>query len=150
LGLGKVISLSAALFGFGLVLFSLSRSFPLSMILMFVIGTGMMMQMASSNTILQTLVDDDKRGRVMSFYSMAFIGTAPFGSLIAGGLANSIGAPNTLIIGGLLCIVGAAIFATRLPKLKKLVHPIYVKLGIISEVAIGIQTATELNVPPER
>jgi MFS family permease len=150
LGLGKVISLSAALFGLGLVLFSLSRSFPLSMILMFVIGTGMMLQMASCNTILQTLVDDDKRGRVMSFYSMAFIGTAPFGSLIAGGLANSIGAPNTLIIGGLLCIIGAAIFATRLPKLKKLVHPIYVKLGIISEVAIGIQTATELNVPPER
>ncbi len=150
LGLGKIVALTAALFGFGLVLFSLSRSFPLSLILMFIIGTGMMMQMASSNTILQTLADDDKRGRVMSFYSMAFIGTAPFGSLIAGGLANSIGAPNTLIFGGLLCIIGATIFATRLPKLNKLVHPIYVKLGIISEVAIGIQTASELNVPPER
>lgn len=150
LGLGKIVALTAALFGFGLVLFYLSRSFPLSLILMFIIGTGMMMQMASSNTILQTLADDDKRGRVMSFYSMAFIGTAPFGSLIAGGLANSIGAPNTLIFGGLLCIIGTTIFATQLPKLNKLVHPIYVKLGIISEVAIGIQTASELNVPPER
>jgi len=108
------------------------------------------MQMASSNTILQTIVDDDKRGRVMSFYTMAFIGTAPFGSLLAGGLASSIGAPNTLIIGGVSSVLGAILFASKLSDLKKMVRPIYVRLGIISEVASGIQTATELTVPPQK
>jgi MFS family permease len=150
LGLGKTIPLSAAVFGFGLVAFSLSRFFFLSLALMLITGLGMIIQMASSNTILQTIVDDDKRGRVMSFYTMAFVGTAPFGSLLAGGLASSLGAPNTLIIGGVSCVLGAAVFASKLSELRKIVHPIYVKLGIISEVASGIQTATELTVPPEK
>jgi MFS family permease len=149
LGLGKIVPLSAAIFGFGLITFSLSRIFLLSLILMVVVGLGMMMQMASSNTILQTLVEDDKRGRVMSFYTMAFMGTAPFGSLLAGGLASSLGAPNTLIIGGICCILGAVIFARQLPVLKSMVHPIYVRLGIIPEIASGIQTEAELTVPPE-
>jgi MFS family permease len=149
LGLGKIICLSAAIFGFGLIVFALSRYFLLSLVFMLIVGLGMMMQMASSNTILQTLVDDDKRGRVMSFYIMAFVGTAPFGSLLAGGLASSLGAPNTLIIGGISCILGAAVFASKLPELRKIVHPIYVRLGIISEVASGIRAATELTVPPE-
>jgi MFS family permease len=150
LGLGKIIPLSAAIFGFGLIAFSLSHLFLLSLVLMLITGLGMIMQMASSNTILQTIVDDDKRGRVMSFYTMAFMGTAPFGSLLAGGLASSLGAPNTLIIGGISCVLGAIIFASKLSDLKKMVHPIYVRLGIISEVASGIQTATELTVPPEK
>ncbi len=148
LGLEKIIPLSAGVFGIGLIAFSLSRFFPLSLVLMVITGLGMMLQLASSNTILQTIVDDDKRGRVMSFYTMAFIGTAPFGSLMAGALANVMGAPNTLMIGGVLCIIGALIFAKRLPELKKMVRPVYVRLGIISEVASGIQTATELTVPP--
>jgi MFS family permease len=148
LGFGRIIPLSAGVFGFGLIVFALSRSFPVSLALMIITGLGMMLQLASSNTIIQTIVDDDKRGRVMSFYSMAFIGTAPFGSLMAGELANVLGAPNTLIIGGALCISGALIFANRLPELKKMVRPIYVRLGIIPEVASGIQTATELTVPP--
>lgn len=150
LGLGKIIPLSAAIFGFGLIAFSLSRLFLLSLILMLISGLGMIMQMAASNTIIQTIVDDDKRGRVMSFYMMAFIGTAPFGSLLAGGLASSLGAPNTLMIGGVSCILGAVTFARKLPDLRKMVHPIYVRLGIIPEVASGIQTATELTVPPEK
>jgi MFS family permease len=150
LGLGKIIPLSAAIFGCGLIAFSLSRLFLLSLALMLVAGLGMIMQMASSNTIIQTIVDDDKRGRVMSFYMMAFIGAAPFGSLLAGGLASVIGAPNTLLIGGVLCILGAVAFAHKLPDLRKLVRPIYIKLGIISEVASGIQAATELTVPPEK
>ena len=108
------------------------------------------MQMTSSNAIIQTIVDDDKRGRVMSFYMMAFVGTAPLGSLLAGALASSIGAPNTLLIGGVLCILGAVAFARKLPDLRKKVHPIYVRLGIIPELASGIQTATELTVPPEK
>jgi len=149
LGLGKLLPVFAAVFGFGLITFSLSNIFWLSMILMLITGFGMLMQMTSSNTILQTIVDDDKRGRVMSFYLMAFMGTAPFGSLLAGFLASKVGAPNTLIIGGVACILGALIFARKLPELKKLVHPIYVRLGIIPEVASGIQTATELTSPPE-
>ena len=147
--LGKIIPLSAGIFGFGLITFSASRLFLLSLVLMVITGLGMLMQMASSNTIIQTIVDDDKRGRVMSFYTMAFMGTAPFGSLLAGGLASRFGVANTLIIGGVSCIVGAIAFASKLPELKKKVHPIYVRLGIITKVAGGIQTATELTVPPE-
>jgi MFS family permease len=133
LGLEKIISLSAGIFGFGLITFSLSRLFLLSLVLMIITGLGMIMQMSSSNTILQTIVDDDKRGRVMSFFTMALTGMASFGSLLAGGLASFLGAPNTLIIGGILCVLGALIFASKLTELKKLVHPIYVRLGIMSE-----------------
>jgi len=131
LGLGKLIPLAAGLFGLGLITFSLSRFFLLSMVLLVFTGFGMMLQMASSNTILQTIVDDDKRGRVMSLYTMAFMGTAPFGSLLAGGLADIIGAPNTILLGGLASIIGAIIFARKLPELKKMIRPIYIKLGII-------------------
>lgn len=133
LGLEKMIPLSATVFGIGLISFSLSRFFALSMILMVATGLGMMMQMACSNTILQTITDDDKRGRVMSFYTMAFMGTAPFGSLLAGSLASLIGAPNTLLVGGVVCVIGATIFAIRLPAIKKMIRPIYVKLGIIQD-----------------
>ncbi len=149
LGLGRIISLAAGIFGLGLISFSLSRLFIPSLVLMVITGCGMMLQMASSNTVIQTIVDDDKRGRVMSFYAMAFMGTAPFGSLLAGGLAKWVGAPFTLMIGGITCIIGAILFIRKLPELKKRVHPIYVKLGIIPEVASGIQSATNLRVPPE-
>jgi MFS family permease len=104
------------------------------MVLLFVTGFGMIMQMTSSNTILQTIVDDDKRGRVMSFYTMAFMGTAPFGNLFAGVMASKIGASNTLIIGGVSCVLGAVFFARKLPELKKRIRPIYVRLGIIPEI----------------
>jgi len=147
--LGKIIPLSTAIFGSALIVFSFSRFFLLSLITMLVAGFGMMMQMASSNTILQTIVDDDKRGRVMSFYTMAFIGTAPFGSLLTAGLASKLGAPNTLIIGGLSCILGSAIFATRLSELKKLVHPIYVRQGIITNAISEINTDTKHSITPE-
>jgi MFS family permease len=132
LGLEKIVPLFAAIFGFGLIIFSFSHQFLISMALMVIIGLGMLMQMTSSNTILQTVVDDDKRGRVMSFYTMAFMGTAPFGSLLAGVLASKIGVPNTLIIGGVSCILGAVVFARKLPMLKKMIRPIYLKMGIIS------------------
>jgi MFS family permease len=108
-------------------------------------GFGMMVQMACANTLIQTMVEDDKRGRVMSFYSMAFMGVAPFGSLLAGSLASRIGAPATNIIGGAICIVGAAIFARNLPALRKLVHPIYVRMGIIPEIASGLQSESGLT-----
>jgi MFS family permease len=100
---------------------------------MILVGFGMIVQMASTNTVLQTLVEEDKRGRVMSFYAMAFMGMVPFGSLLAGSLANNIGAPYTLMIGGIACILGSVMFAKKLPLLRKIAYPIYVEKGIISE-----------------
>jgi len=132
LGLFKRIPLAAGIFGLGLITFSFSRFYLLSLGLMVMTGFGMMFQLASSNTILQTIVDDDKRGRVMSFYTMAFMGTAPFGSLLAGGLARIIGAPYTILIGGISIILGASIFAYKLPELRKMIRSVYAKLGIIT------------------
>jgi MFS family permease len=102
-----------------------------------------MVQMASGNTILQTIVDDDKRGRVMSFYAASFMGMMPIGSLLAGGLAGLIGAPRTLQLGGMACVLGALAFARALPGIRVQVRPIYARLGILPEVVTGLQTATE-------
>ena len=148
LGLGKFIPLMAAAFGAGLIVFSFTRVLWLSLGLMVVTGLGFMVQMAVSNTVLQTIVEEDKRGRVMSFYTMAFMGTAPFGSLLAGSVAERIGAPHTLVFGGIGCILGALWFATSLPALRRDVRPIYVKIGILPEMAAGIQQTSELSVPP--
>lgn len=148
-GLGKVIVAAASCFGIGLIAFSFSRVLWLSLPLMTVTGFGMIAQMASSNTILQTIAEDDKRGRVMSFYTMAFMGMAPLGSLLAGALASQIGAPHTLMIGGICCLMGAGMFARKLPAIREMVRPIYAKKGIITEVVTGIQTATQLTLPPK-
>ena len=148
LGLGKFVPLMAGAFGAGLILFSFTRVLWLSLALMLVTGMGFMVQMAASNTVLQTIVDEDKRGRVMSFYTMAFMGTAPFGSLLAGTVAERIGAPHTLLLGGIGCILGALWFASSLPSLRRDVRPIYVRIGILPEIATGIQQTTELSVPP--
>jgi len=133
LGLGRIIVISSNLFGIGLVVFSLSRVFWLSLLAMLLTGFGMMVQMASTNTVLQTIVEENMRGRVMSFYTMAFMGMVPFGSLLGGSLANHIGAPYTVVIGGLSCILGSAWFAKNLPSLREMVYPIYVEKGILSE-----------------
>jgi len=130
LGLFRIIPLASGIFGLGLIALSFSKLFLLSLVLMVIVGLGMMLQMASSNTILQTITDDDKRGRVMSFYTMAFMGTAPFGSILAGGLAKVIGVSNTILIGGISIIAGAAVFAYKLPKLNKMVHSIFVKMNL--------------------
>ncbi len=131
LGLGRMIPIATACLGVGLVLFGLSRILWVSLALMLVCGFGMMQQMAASNTIIQTIVEDSKRGRVMSFYAMAFVGMAPFGSLLAGVLANAIGAPRTVMLSGVCCVAGAAWFATQMPTIRKLIRPIYVDLGIL-------------------
>ncbi len=149
LGLGRVIVWATALFGLGLVAFGLSHVLWLSLLLMLVVGFGMLVQMAASNTIIQTIVAEDKRGRVMGFYAMVFMGMAPFGSLLAGNLAHHIGAPQTLVLGGLGCLAGALMFARQLPRIRALVHPIYIRKGILPEVATGIQAATNLLTPPE-
>jgi len=144
-GLSRVILAAVTVFGIGLIAFSTSRSQPLSIALLLVTGFGMMVQSASINTVLQTIVDEDKRGRVMSLYTMAFMGMAPFGSLLYGTLASHIGAPATVTVGGIACLGAAAWFYSRLPMIRELVRPIYVRLGIIPEVATGLQTATELR-----
>ena len=139
LGLGRMIPLSAGVFGIGLIFFGLSRNFWISFLLMLVCGFGLMQQMAASNTIIQTVVEDSKRGRVMSFYTVAFVGMAPFGSLLAGTLAHAIGAPRTVMLSGACCIAGAIWFAGRLPQIRKLIRPIYRDLGILPPVNAIIQ-----------
>ncbi len=149
LGLGRVLPMTAAGFGASLIAFAASRQLWLSLLLLVVTGFCFMQQMASSNTILQTIVENEKRGRVMSFYSMAVQGVAPFGSLIAGVAASRIGASDTLMIGGAICVGGAALFAMQLPSLRKVIRPIYAQKGIIREVATGLHAASVLQQPPE-
>jgi MFS family permease len=130
-GLIRIIPLAAVVFGLGLIGFGLSRVFWLSMAMVLVAGMGMMQGMAASNTIIQTLVSEDMRGRVMSYYTMAFVGMAPFGSLLAGSMASWVGAPWTVIINGSLVVLGAAWFLTQYPAVRRSVRPIYRELGII-------------------
>ena len=144
-GLGKIVPLAAAAFGAGLIFFSMSRSIWLSMGLLYFAGMGMMVQMAASNTILQTIVDDDKRGRVMSFYAMSFFGMVPLGNLLAGSLASSIGASWTIVLGGLSCMIGAAVFLRKLPAYQPMVRPIYIRKGIIPEVAEALQLTDRIG-----
>lgn len=133
LGLGRIIVIASGIFGIGIISFSSSHILWLSFSLLLLVGFGMMVHMASSNTILQTMVDDDKRGRVMSLYVMAFMGMAPLGSLAGGSLAGTIGAPYTLIIGGASCILGSFMFTKKLPMIREMVRPIYIRKGILSE-----------------
>jgi MFS family permease len=114
-GLGGWVSLACGGFGVSLILFSTSRSFPLSVVLLLPVGFTMMVQMASSNTLIQAMVPDALRGRVMAVYSMMFMGMAPFGALIAGAVAERVGAPTTIAAGGVVCIVAAGVFALRVP-----------------------------------
>jgi MFS family permease len=146
LGLGKRIVVCAGLFGLSVMAFGQSQSIWLSALILPVVGFSMMQHMASSNTILQTIVDDEMRGRVMSFYSMAFQGMAPFGSLLAGVLAARIGAAETLLVSGAMCVAGAAWFAMKLPDIRRLVRPTYVRLGILPATR-GVDQASNLQTP---
>jgi MFS family permease len=130
-GLTAMIQISAALFGLGLICFGLSRILAVSLFLMLIVGFGMMQGMAASNTVIQTLVPEDMRGRVMSYYTMAFVGMAPFGSLLAGWLAHRFGAPHAVMITGASCVAGAASFTTQLKSIRQVMRPIYIEMGII-------------------
>jgi MFS family permease len=130
-GLVRMIPIAGAVFGMGLIGFGLSRVFWLSMVMVLIAGMGMMQGMAASNTVIQTLVTDDKRGRVMSYYTMAFMGMAPFGSLLAGSLAHAMGAPWTVVVSGSVVLAGTAWFTTRLPAVRRQIRPIYREMGII-------------------
>ncbi len=133
LNLERILVITSLLFGIGLILLSLSHVDWVALIFMMLIGFGMISQFAGCNTILQTIVEEDKRGRVMSLFIMTSIGTIPFGSLLAGSIAQVVGTPQTIRISGLLCIFGAVMLAVRLPAFRAMIHPIYVKKGIIME-----------------
>ena len=132
IGLGKFIVISPSILGTGLIIFSLSRFLPLSLFAMLLIGLGTILQISAGNIILQTIVDDDKRGRVMSLYTMSFLGMTPFGNLLGGTLGDRIGVTDTLIIAGIVCILGSIYFSRQLPALKKIVYKIYERKGIIT------------------
>lgn len=145
LGLGKIMTISAFLFGVTIIIFAFSKNFILSMVILLFAGIGFIVLIAASNTILQTITDDDKRGRVMSFFTMAFMGMAPFGSLAAGAIADRIGGPMTIMISGIITFICGVALIVRLPKLRKIVRPVYIEKGIIPEVAKGLQTATDFE-----
>jgi MFS family permease len=153
LGLTGLIPVATMVLGAGMIGFALSSNLWLSMVLLLFTGFGFMVQMASSNTLLQTIVDEDKRGRVMSFYTMAFQGTAPFGALIAGWAAGALGQRHgeqiTIAIAGGLLILAAAVFISRLPLLQALVRPVYVRLGILSENAPIPREAADEDIQKE-
>jgi MFS family permease len=148
-GFGRVIALTAGLFGVGLVAFALSRQVVLSLLALVVVGYGMMVALAASNTLLQTIVEERMRGRLMSFYAMAFLGTAPFGSLLAGALAARIGAPMTIVLGGVVSLAAAAWFYGKLPAWQEGVRPIYERLGILPRMASGVREAARRMEPVE-
>ncbi|MCL4378354.1 MAG: MFS transporter [Actinobacteria bacterium] len=149
LGLGKIMAICTFLFSATIIIFAFSKNFILSMIILLFAGFGFIALIATSNTILQTITDDDKRGRVMSFFTMAFMGMAPFGSLAAGAVANKIGGPLTIMISGIISLICGVILTLRLPALRKIVRPVYIKKGIIPEVAKGLQAATDFEGRPE-
>ncbi|MDR3554035.1 MAG: MFS transporter [Syntrophobacteraceae bacterium] len=127
-GLIKAIPLAAGVFGAAMAAFALSHSAVLCLLFLFLAGFSMMTQIASSNTIIQTVVDEDKRGRVMSLYAMSLMGVMPFGSLLAGSVAGKIGVRPTLLAGAAICVAGAAVFAGRLPRLGNMLHPVFSRL----------------------
>jgi MFS family permease len=130
-GLVKMIPIAGTVFGLGLIGFGLSRNFWLSMIMLLIAGMGMLQGMAVSNTVIQTIVSEDKRGRVMSYYTLAFMGMAPFGSLLAGTMAHAMGAPWTVVVNGCLVLLAAAWFATRMPAVRREIRSIYQEMGIL-------------------
>src|SRR5258705_635067 len=132
LGLGRVMVISTAVFGAGLIAFSLSRTLWLALLVLPFVGAGIMVTMAATNPIIQTIVSEELRGRVMAFYTMAFLGTAPIGSLLAGVAADRIGPAATIGVGGVACVAAAIWFALRLSELRLLVRPIYIERGVIA------------------
>lgn len=130
-GLTRMLQIASAMLGGALILFALSHTLWLSLVLMAFVGFGLMQSAAVCNTIVQTLVPEDKRARVMGYYTMAFFGAAPFGSLLAGALAHRIGAPHTVVLTGSFCVAGSLWFTFELPKVRAVMRPIYQKMGLL-------------------
>jgi len=137
-GLTRMIQISAAMFGGGLIVFGLSHTLWVSLVLMVLVGFGMLQAASASNTVIQTLVPEDKRARVMSYYTMAFVGSAPFGSLLAGTLAHWMGAPRTVMVTGAFCVAGSLWFTLELPKVRAVMRPIYRGMGLLPGLDIDL------------
>jgi MFS family permease len=146
IGLTRMLQVAAAMLGGTLILFGLSHTLWLSLALMVFVGFGLMQGASASNTIIQSLVPEDKRARSMSYYTMAFFGAAPFGSLLAGTLAQHIGAPHTVIVTGAFCVAGSLWFTLELPKITAVMRPIYQEMGLLVPLP-GINLSTELQEP---
>jgi MFS family permease len=140
-----VLVWSTGLFGLGLIGLSFARHAAVAWLVLVGASGGMMVLTAASNTVLQTIVEDDKRGRVMSLYTTVFLGIAPVGSLVAGSVAMSLGAPQTVRIGGVGCLLGAIVFARHLPTLRDSVRPIYAKMGLMQDAASRTQRALDAS-----
>jgi MFS family permease len=137
-GLTRMVQIAAAILGTSLILFGLSHVLWLSLVLMVFVGFGLMQGASVSNTVIQSLVPEDKRARVMGYYTMAFFGAAPFGSLLAGALAHRIGAPYTVMVTGAFCVAGAVWFSFELPKMKEVMRPIYREMGLLPARDVGL------------
>jgi MFS family permease len=137
-GLTRMVQIAVAILGGALILFGLSHTVWLSLVLMVFVGFGLMQGASISNTIIQSLVPEDKRARVMSYYTMAFFGAAPFGSLLAGALAHRIGAPHTVIVTGAFCVLGSLWFTFELPKVRAVMRPIYQQMGLLPERGLNL------------
>ncbi|MCG6535690.1 MAG: MFS transporter, partial [Syntrophales bacterium LBB04] len=147
LDFGKYIVLGACIGGIGLIFFAFSTTPAPASFFVLVASFGLMVQMASCNTMLQTLVENEKRGRIMSFYAMAFMGMAPFGSLLAGALANFAGVSVAIRVCGFFCLLSSLLFASKLPALRQAIRPVYVQGGIGTEAVSGVEVATQLSTP---
>lgn len=143
-GLGRWVAFASSGLGLSLILFSFSEVFWLSALLLIPVGFSMMTQMSSSNTLIQSMVPDELRGRVMSVYSMMFMGMAPLGALMAGSLAEILGAPNTVALGGIVCIFGSILFGLRLSALSKEGR----KMIVSTQMAAGVPTSKASFQPP--
>jgi len=145
LGLGRLIAISSMTYALALAAFAVSNRLAISLAIIPLAGWGMITNFAASNTILQTLVDDDKRGRVMSFFAMSFMGMTPFGVLIAGAMASHIArdpleaARRTLLIMSAVCLAASVRYWMILPRIRKFVRPVYVQRGILPQIAEGLQ-----------
>jgi MFS family permease len=145
-GLGRWITFATFGFGASMILFAFSRSYPLSVVMLVPVGFSMMLQMSSSNTLIQTMVPDELRGRVMSVYSMMFMGMAPFGALVAGAMANHIGAPITVALGGLTCLGGSLVFGYRWQSMRAEARQLIVAQGLLSGEPSSEMTSQAVSV----
>ena len=137
-GLTRMLQVASCMLGTGLILFGLSHVLWVSLILMVFVGFGLMQGASASNTIIQSLVSEDKRARVMGYYTMAFFGAAPVGSLMAGMLADKFGAPHTVMLTGACCIAGSVWFTIELPNVRTVMRPIYQQMGLIPVPAVNL------------
>jgi MFS family permease len=138
-GLGGVIAVATGVFGLGMAGLAFSHTLWISLLVLLVTGFAMVAQMAASNAVLQTIVEENKRGRVMSFYTMAFFGMGPLGSLLSGCLASTLGTAATFLIFGIVSVAGSLVFASLLPSLRRAVRPIYVRVGILPHASANVQ-----------